>query len=87
LRLFRKTCVLAVAQIYYFARFIAHIGQSLYGEHTFAAIKAKAVFFKKFALVALYKKQGFHATCGESETCDRIRGSYYEIKTMLCRVR
>jgi hypothetical protein len=39
-----------------FAGFIAHIRESLYGDHTFAKIEAKDVRLRKFAQVAFVKK-------------------------------
>lgn len=54
------TCVLRFFNLTTFSRFSSHIGENLYGEHTFAEIKAKAVFFTKFELVAFSKTQGLH---------------------------
>jgi hypothetical protein len=81
LRNFRSCGSASFLYLTTFDLFIAHIGESLYGEHTFAEIKEKTVFFKKFALVVFYKKQGFRTSCalreskicGESEACDGIR--------------
>ena len=38
-----------------FAKFIAHIGESLYEDHIFTKIEAKAICLRKFAQVAFVK--------------------------------
>jgi hypothetical protein len=46
---------------------MAQIGESFFGEHTFAKIKAKAVRRKKFAGVAFLKTQGLRRNLRSSQ--------------------